>query len=98
MINSGFGELNYPIWNERDIATPWAVLPLIIDFYMVFNVISDLLNYLVFVIVCFVIDVTMLVRLRLTANESRKNEKDGIEWEASGKKEEWIGGHDEKEY
>ena len=69
-INIGQGELNYPIWNERDIATPFAVLPPIMDFYMIFNVISDLFNYLVFVIVCFCVDLNMLVRLRSTVNES----------------------------
>ena len=69
-INFSQGELNYPIWNERDISTLGADLPGILDFYMVFNVISDLLNYLVFVIVSFCVDLAMLVKLRSTVNES----------------------------
>ena len=75
-INFGLGELNYPIWNDRDISTyrlmknPEASFPPIFDFYMIFNVISDLFNYLVFVVVCFLVDIGMLIRLRSTVNES----------------------------
>ena len=69
-INFGHGELNYPIWNELDISTPFSILPSILDFYLVFNVISDLLNYLVFVILCFCVDLNMLIRLRSTVKES----------------------------
>ena len=69
-INLGQEELNYPIWNERDILIGSVIFPFIFDFYLVFNLISDFLNYLVFVFVCFFVDLNMLVRLRSTVNES----------------------------
>ena len=75
-INFGLGELNYPIWNERDISNsrlmenPEASFSPIFDFYMIFNVISDLFNYLVFVFLCFLVDIGMLIKLRSTVNES----------------------------
>lgn len=39
------------------------------DLYFVFNLISDMLNYVVFVLVNLTIDVYMLIRLRQTLNE-----------------------------
>ena len=69
-INFGQEELNFPIWNELDISTPAANLPYILDFYLIFNVISDLINYLVFVIVCFSVDLRMLLELNSVVKES----------------------------
>ena len=69
-INYGQDELNFPIWNELDISTPFASLPFILHFYMIFNCISDLINYLVFVILCFLVDLKMLLKLKSTVGES----------------------------
>ena len=69
-INFGQDELDFPILNEFDISTPTAILPLILDFYMIFNVISDLINYLVFVILCFLVDLKMLFKLKSTVRET----------------------------
>ena len=42
------------------------------DFIMIFISISDLVNYLVFVVICIVIDICMVVKLRRTLNEKAK--------------------------
>ena len=39
------------------------------DFYFTFNSISEIVNYLVFVIICIIIDICMVVQLRRTLNE-----------------------------
>ena len=42
------------------------------DFYFIFNTICDLFNYLVIVVICFIIDIFMVVKLRRTLNEKTK--------------------------
>ena len=74
-INYGQEDLNFPIWNELDISTPLVILPRIMDFYRIFNCISDLINYLVFVIICFLYDLKMLLKLKSTVRESIKRIK-----------------------
>ena len=39
------------------------------DFYFVYNLLSDLVNYFVFVIVCVIVDICMVIQLRRVLNE-----------------------------
>ena len=73
-INYDELESTFPISNE------WNIL---IDSYLkssnlayfIINSISDLLNYVVFVVVCFILDVCMVVQLRKTLNEKFQKQK-----------------------
>lgn len=65
-VNYDHAELNYPFVIESDLSQDrgWRR-----DAYLVTNAISDMLNYVVFVLVNVGIDAYMLVRLRRTLNE-----------------------------
>jgi hypothetical protein len=63
-INFENPESNYPISNELDIFTVCVQKSAILDFYFIFSAISDLVNYVVFVFACIIIDVVMIVKLR----------------------------------
>lgn len=73
-INYDELESTFPVSNE------WNIL---IDSYLkssnlayfIINSISDLLNYVVFVVVCFILDVCMIVQLRKTLNEKLQKQK-----------------------
>ena len=65
--------LNFPISNEMDINIQIdATQNRFFDFYIIFNLISDLVNYFVFVVICIVIDICMVVQLRRTLEEKMK--------------------------
>jgi hypothetical protein len=42
------------------------------DFYFIFNSISDLVNYFMFVVICIIIDICLVVQLRRTLEEKAK--------------------------
>ena len=69
-INYGLDRLNFPISNKMDI---FSVHNVYSDAYMIINSISDLLNYVVFVVICFIIDICMVVKLRRTLEDKLKN-------------------------
>jgi hypothetical protein len=66
-INFFYSHSSYPLSNEMDINN--FVSNRFDDFYFIFNFICDLFNYLVFVVICFIIDIFMVVILRRTLNE-----------------------------
>lgn len=66
-INYYYSDLNFPISNEMEIIESRSYR--FRDFYFIYNSISDLVNYLVFVVICVVIDIYMVVKLRRTLNE-----------------------------
>lgn len=72
-------ESTFPVSNERDLLDQSYLtffnLPSIIA-YFILNTISDLLNYVVFVIVCFIMDVCMVVQLRRTLNEKIQKQEE----------------------
>lgn len=65
-INYDHPELNYPFLIEHDLKVDrgWTR-----DVYFVFNFISDMLNYVIFVVANISIDAYMVVRLRKTLGE-----------------------------
>ena len=65
-VNFDRSDRNYPYNTEYDFWVHTSTLQLV---YFVFNIISDLLNYFVFLLVCLSIDIYMLVRLRRTLQE-----------------------------
>ena len=68
-VNYFYSDLNFPISNELDIFQFRNNPSRFEDFYFIFNSISDLVNYLVFVVICIVIDICMVVQLRRTLEE-----------------------------
>lgn len=66
-VNYNYSHLNYPIPNEYDILQTIATT--FSHAYFISNSISDLINYLVFVLISFVIDLCMIVQLRRTLEE-----------------------------
>jgi hypothetical protein len=59
--------------------------------YFIYNSISDLMNYVVFVIICIIVDVLMLVRLKRTLEEKLKwydKETNAVKYEAKKKENE----------
>jgi hypothetical protein len=65
--------LNFPISNEIYMFDSIKIS--FDNFYFIYNSISDLFNYLVFVVICAIIDVSMVVQLRRTLEEKPKNQK-----------------------
>ena len=79
MIITDYYNVNYDLTNAYQISD---------RFYFIFNSISDLLNYLVFVIICIIIDVSMVIRMKQTLNDKLnwyKQENDSIKYEAKKK-------------
>lgn len=69
-INTGNQDLNYPISNEKDIFNDLGKSTHVLkDVYFILNSISDLVNYVVLVIICFSIDIFMVKRLRKVLDE-----------------------------
>lgn len=63
-LNYDRQELSFPKSNELDIFTDSIHKSAILDFYFVFSCISDLINYVVFVIASVIIDVCMVLKLK----------------------------------
>ena len=61
-VNYFYPYLNFPMSNELSIVL--AISNSFKDFYFIFNVLSDLINYFVFVVICVIIDICMVVQLR----------------------------------
>ena len=72
-VNYYYPHLNFPISNEIYIfEVDPASNTLFNKFYFIFNLISDLLNYLAFVVLSTIIDICMVVQLRRTLEERLK--------------------------
>ena len=66
-INFDHPETNYPISNDHEISN---------DGFIISNSIFDILNYVVFEVIIFIIDINMIVLLRRTLDEKlKKSEK-----------------------
>ena len=84
-VNYFESHLNYPISNEWDIMTLTNYYEMRDDlsnayqisdrFYFIYNSITDLINYVVFVIISIIIDVSMVIRMKQTLNEKLKRYK-----------------------
>lgn len=94
-INYGKAEYNYPILFEIDL---WAQLSWKNDAYMLATLISDFLNYIVFVFINLAVDVLMVVKLKRTLREKLLkfrsvsdivNEKTGKDIKKVNKKQEY---------
>jgi len=64
-VNYEADEDKFPISNEYDIFNPYIDKSLFLEAYLIVNSISDIINYIVYVIICFVIDIFMVVKLLL---------------------------------
>ena len=70
-------EVNY---SDADSGYPMYILSYIItysttsfnEFFVIYNLISDIINYAIFVLICFIIDICMVVQLRRTLAEQEK--------------------------
>ena len=83
-VNYSEPHLNYPISNESDmmLMANWVInekyvdkyssFPIPYRLYFIYNSISDLINYVVFLIICMVIDILMVVRLKQTLEDKLK--------------------------
>ena len=71
-VNYFYPNSNFPISNELDIIQTSLAPHRFDDFYFIFNSITDLVNYLVFVVICIVVDICMVVQLRRTLEEKLK--------------------------
>lgn len=63
-LNYDRQELSFPKSNELDIFTNDIQKSAILDFYFVFSCISDLVNYVMFVVISVIIDVCMVLKLK----------------------------------
>ena len=61
--------LNFPMLNQVSFFEKSSTFK---DVFFIFNVISDLVNYFLFVVICVIIDVCMVVQLRRTLDEKLK--------------------------
>ena len=73
-VNYFYPNSNFPMSNELNIAQGESNS--FNDVYFIFNAISDLVNYLVFVVICVMIDIFMVLKLRrVLAVKSKKGGK-----------------------
>ena len=69
-INYEYPTMNYPISNEWDIFDANQKQSHIFDdAYFIVNSISDIINYVIFVLICIFIDIYMIFQLRQVMNE-----------------------------
>jgi len=71
-INYELSEFNFPFSNDLNIFQykhDYEGVEILVQVYFIMTFISDLLNYVVLFIICFVIDIWMVIKLRRTLNE-----------------------------
>ena len=85
-VNYFFPFLNYPMSTEKDISIIDANR--FNDAYFIINFICDLFNYVVFVIICVIIDICMVVQLRRTLEDKIKKSESLNQKQADSKKAE----------
>ena len=69
-INYGYPWMNYPISNEWDILIyNHNNFDPLNDAYFIINSISDIINYVLFVLICLIIDIFMVRELRKVMND-----------------------------
>ena len=63
-VNNGTPYVNYPMSNEWDILSTYMIhKTLLFDIFFIINSISDIVNYVVFVLICLFVDIYMVVKL-----------------------------------
>ena len=90
-INYFYSYLNYPISNEIYIFETYGngfYNKIFTNFFSAFNLISDLINYLLFVAICVVIDICMVVQLRRTLEDRMKKSESMNQKQKEAKKAE----------
>jgi hypothetical protein len=91
-VNEDQPTSNYPISNEFDLfVTDYKTNENInlTHAYFIINSISDIINYVIFVIVCAILDVYMVIRLKRTIDEKMNSAKSTSQTsQVSNKKEE----------
>jgi len=74
-INYEGDEKSFPIPNDNDIFNSYIEKPAFLDAFFIINSISDILNYIVYVIICFIVDIYMIIKLRAVLEEKTKKSK-----------------------
>jgi len=74
-VNYEADETNFPLSNEYDIFNYYIDKPSFLEAYLIVNSISDILNYIVYVIICLIIDIFMVVKLRSVLEEKKSKSK-----------------------
>ena len=72
-VNYFYPSSSFPLSNEMNILSPDTIS--FNDFYFIYNSISDLVNYVVFVVLIVIIDIFMVVKLRKTLKEREAKSK-----------------------
>ena len=85
-VNYFFSYMNYPMSTEMDIAQLKSNQ--FNDVYFIINFISDLFNYVLFVVTCVIIDICMVVQLRRVLGEKTKKSESMNQKQSDAKKEE----------
>ena len=75
-INIGSTFNDYPFFHEFSQYNDVIILPLTKPIYIIFDFISDVFNYFVFLILNISIDIGMVVKLRQTLNEKLEKSKE----------------------
>ena len=88
-VNYFVSYMSFPISNENNIMNYESNS--FNNFYFIYNSISDLVNYLVFVVICAIIDICMVVQLRRTlAEQEKKRESMNQQKKQSSESEEAV--------
>jgi len=74
-VNYEGDESSFPISNEFDIFNKYIVKLSLLNAFYIVNSISDILNYIASVIICLIIDIFMVVKLRAVLNEKKSKSK-----------------------
>jgi len=72
-INYDGSEIKFPISNEFDIINYDIKKPSFFEAFFIVNFIFDILNYMILVIICSIIDIYMVVKLRAFLEDKNKS-------------------------
>jgi len=74
-VNYDGDEISFPISNEFDIIDLFFIKPSFLEAFFIVNFLFDILNYMVFVIFCSILDIFMVVKLRAFLNDTKNKSK-----------------------
>jgi len=74
-VNYEGDEKSFPIPNEFDIFNHHVNKPTFLDGFFIVNSLFDILNYVVSMIICMIIDIVMVVKLRTVLEEKKAKSK-----------------------
>jgi len=72
-VNYDSLETSFPIPNQFDIFNPVIDKPSFLEAFFIVNFTSDIFNYTVFVIICLIIHIFMVLKLRAVLEEKKKS-------------------------